>query len=97
MQIDHLVWDDWNVAHIAEHDVEPEEVESVCHTEQHLARRAGITRYSLARYHLYGQTENGRYLFIVLDREVASSFYVVTARDMDESEKRSFKRMRGKR
>lgn len=28
-----LVWDPWNVAHIACHEVTPEEVEEVCHGE----------------------------------------------------------------
>jgi uncharacterized protein len=96
MRIDHLLWDDWNVEHIAGHDIEPEEVESVCYSGQHLARRAGATRYGLSRYHVYGQTEGGRYLFIVLDREIPGGFYVVTARDMDESERRSFSKRRGK-
>lgn len=28
-----LVWDSWNVAHIARHEVTPNEVEEVCHGE----------------------------------------------------------------
>ena len=97
MRINHLVWDDWNVEHIAAHNVEPEEVESVFHSGQHYARRAGVTRYGISRYRVYGQSENGRCLFIVLDQETENSFYVVTARDMDGSEKSAFKKMRGKR
>jgi hypothetical protein len=31
-----LVWDSWNVAHIARHEVTPDEVEEVCHGE-HIA------------------------------------------------------------
>jgi hypothetical protein len=31
MQIDDLEWDDRNEAHIARHQVEPEEVEDVCY------------------------------------------------------------------
>ena len=94
MRLEHLEWDEWNVEHIAGHRVEPEEVESACHAERQLVRHAGITRYGLVRYHVYSQTEDGRYLFIVLDQEAPGVFYTVTAREMTESEKRTFKKTR---
>jgi len=53
VRIDELIWDDWNVEHIAGHDVEPEEVEEVCFGRP-LVRRAGTTRYGLRRYHAFG-------------------------------------------
>jgi hypothetical protein len=31
--ISRLLWDSWNVAHIARHEVVPAEVEEVCHGE----------------------------------------------------------------
>jgi len=92
MRIDWLIWDDWNVAHIAEHGVTPEEVDEICLRGRPLVRHAGKTRYGLPRYHVYGQTEAGRYLFIVLDREVKGIFYVVTARDMNASERRFYRK-----
>ena len=91
MRIDELIWDDWNVEHIADHGVEPDEVEDVCFGRP-LVRRAGTTRYGLSRYHAFGQTEAGRYLFIVLDREAAGVFYVVSARDMSKRELRQYRR-----
>ena len=97
MRIEWLIWDDWNVDHIAEHGVEPEEVEQICQHGPHLARRAGITRYGLPRYYVYGQTTSGRYLFIVLDREHKAIFYVVTARDMTSAEKRMYRQIRRKK
>ena len=90
MRIDELTWDDWNIEHIAEHGIEYEEVESLTGERRHLARRAGTTRYGLPRYYLYGQTDVGRYLLVILDREDDKVFYVVAARDMNESEKRMF-------
>jgi hypothetical protein len=42
MRLGYLKWDDWNIEHIAEQGVEPEEVESACHTRQALMRRAGV-------------------------------------------------------
>ena len=92
MRIDWLIWDDWNVAHIAEHGVTPEEVEEVCEASRHIARRAAMTDYGQTRYRLYGQTYEGRYLFVVLDKIEAGSFYVVTARDMTERERRNYRR-----
>jgi hypothetical protein len=46
------------------------------------------------RYHVYGQTTSGRYLFIVLDQDTAGVFYTVTARDMTEREKQLWRRTR---
>jgi uncharacterized DUF497 family protein len=94
MRIDELIWDEWNIEHIAKHGVEPEEIESLI-GGYHLARRAGTTPYGLPRYHLYGTTHAGRHLFVVLDREAGNVFYVVTARDMDDSQKRVFRKAKG--
>jgi uncharacterized DUF497 family protein len=94
MHIDYLVWDDWNVEHIAGHGITVAEVEWVCHAGQSLVRRAGVTRYGLMRHHVYGQTTGGRYLFIVLDHETPGVFYTVTARDMTEREKQLLRRVR---
>ena len=33
INIRRLIWDAWNIAHIARHNVTPEEVEQVCHTD----------------------------------------------------------------
>lgn len=94
MRIEELIWDDWNVEHVADHGVDPEEVEEVCFGRP-LVRRAGTTRYGLRRYHAFGQTEARCYLFIVLDSEAAGVFYVVSARDMSERERRQYRQTRG--
>ncbi|MFQ6101489.1 MAG: BrnT family toxin [Anaerolineae bacterium] len=94
MRIDELVWDEWNVEHIASHGVEPDEVDDVCFGRP-LVRRARTTRYGLRRYHAFGQTAAGRYLFIVLDCEAAGTFYVVSARDMSKRELQQYRRKRG--
>jgi len=94
VRIDELLWDDWNVEHIADHGVEPDEVEEACYDPHHWVERAGTTRYGLVRYRLYGQTENGCYLFVAIDREYDNVFYVVTAREMASVEKRRFRRLR---
>ncbi len=92
MRITELVWDEWNVEHISAHGVKPEEVEEACGDPDHWVIRDRVTRYGLARYRLYGQTEGGRYLFVVLDREDDDAFYVVTAREMTDAEKSRFRK-----
>jgi len=81
-----LDWDEENVEHIAKHGIEPEEVEAVCRG-RHLQERG-----RQGRYYLLGQTEEGRYLFIVLARRRSGSYRVITARAMTESERRRYRR-----
>jgi uncharacterized DUF497 family protein len=89
MRISHLKWDDYRIAHIAEHQVSPDEVWEVCRDPLHLARREGHSRYRL-----YGQTIDGRYLFVVLEHVEGTVYKPITARDMTEGEKRNFRRLR---
>ena len=92
MLIADLIWDEVNVEHIARHRVEPHEVEQAIWDDPHVRRGPGKSRYRL-----YGQTDGGRYLFIVLDREYDDVFYIVTARDMDKREKQQYQRVGGGR
>lgn len=88
MQIDDLEWDDRNEAHIARHQVEPEEVEDVCYGN-HIVRRSRGGRYEVC-----GQTDGGRYLVVVLEPLGGNRYRPVTARDMGVREQRSYRRMR---
>jgi len=90
MRIWYLIWDDWNVGHIAEHSVTPEEVEEVCYSEWRWNRRGRREK----RYVL-GQTEDGRYLSIILAPRGGGAFYPITARDMDHKERRLYSSWRG--
>ena len=89
MRINRLDWDDYRVEHIARHNVEPNEVWEVCNDLSHLARRQGRDRYLV-----YGQTLDGRYLFIVLERIQESVYKPITARNMTDREKQNFRRLR---
>lgn len=89
MYISELDWDDYRIDHIANHDVEPDEVWEACEDPFHLARRQGRNRYRL-----YGQSRDGRYLFAVLEHIEDSVYKPITARDMTDREKRSFRRLR---
>lgn len=89
MRIDQLIWDDYRVEHVALHDVDPEEVWQICQDPLHVARREGRNRYLI-----FGQTDGGRYLFVVLEQMESASYKPITARDMTEAEKRGFRRLR---
>jgi hypothetical protein len=88
MRISKLDWDDYRIEHIAQHDVDPDEVWEVCEDSMHLAHRQGRNRYRL-----YGQTAQGRYLFVVLERLKGTVFKPITARDMNEGERQNFRRL----
>ena len=89
MHIDQLIWDDYRVEHMALHDVDPEEVWQVCQDPLHSARREERNRYLI-----FGQTDGGRYLFVVLEQIESASYKPITARDMTEAEKRGLRRLR---
>ncbi len=89
MFISKLEWDNYRVQHIARHGIEPEDVWEVCEDPRHLARREGRNRYCL-----YGQTAEGRYVFVVLEQFKGTVYKPITARDMTTGEKRNFRRLR---
>ncbi|MBI2434525.1 MAG: BrnT family toxin [Candidatus Hydrogenedentes bacterium] len=89
MRIAKLDWDDYRIEHVARHGVEPDEVWQVCGDQLHLAHREGRRRYRL-----YGQTKDGRYLFVVLEQIEGTMYKPITARDMTDNEKRNYRRLR---
>jgi len=86
-----LTWDDWNQLHIARHSIDPDEVEEVCYNPRSLG-----VRIRRGRYRVIGQAMSGRYLTVILDAEPEATFYVVTARDASDSERRRLHRWRGR-
>ncbi len=89
MYINNLDWDDYRIKHINRHNVEPHEVWEVCEYPLHLAHREGRNRYRL-----YGQTVEGRYLFIVLEQVEKMVYKPITARNMTDNEKQNYRRLR---
>ena len=86
MVISGFDWDDDNVSHIGRHQFTPEEVEEVF-AGDHKIRR---TRHKL--YVALGETVDGRLAFIVYRRLSRGMIRVITARDMDDTERRLFRR-----
>jgi uncharacterized DUF497 family protein len=79
-------WDDDNVFHIARHEFTPAEVEEVF-AGDHKVRRTREKRYIAL-----GETLDGRLAFVVFRRLPGGLVRVITAREMDPSERRLFRR-----
>ena len=86
MLIKNLIWDEWNIEHIAKHGVKPEEIEQAC-KDKHLARRGKQGTYTIT-----GQTQSGRYLTMILALRGTGIFYPVTARNSDNKERRLYQK-----
>jgi uncharacterized DUF497 family protein len=79
-------WDENNILHIERHQFTPEEVEEVFEGD-HKVRRTGQKRYIAL-----GETFDGRLAFVVFRRLPRGLIRVVTARDMEDKERRLFRR-----
>ena len=83
MRIKSFEWDDINVAHIARHNVTPDEVEEAFEFRRRIYRsRAG-------RYMLLGRSGAGRYIMVAFIIS-AGAVRTITARDMTGTEKRLY-------
>jgi len=80
-----LVWDAWNVGHIARHEVTPDEVEEVCRGFTHASRT-----YK-GRLRLIGQTTSGRTLTVILAPVQPEIYYPVTARPASRREREMYR------
>jgi len=86
MNIESLYWDDENIEHISKHNVNPQEVEDACFGT-HIIRKEGNRRYILS-----GQSANGRYLNVVIERVSKGLFRPITAFEMSENYKRRYRK-----
>lgn len=85
IEVKDLIWDSWNVVHIARHDVTKEEVEQACQSDY-----IALDGYK-GRIILIGMTEADRVLAIVLDPEPEEGlYYPVTARAAGRKERRIY-------
>ena len=83
-----LVWDVWNVAHIARHEVTPEEVEEV---EEVCWGFTHSSRTYQGRLRVIGQTVSGRTLTVILAPVQTEIYYPVTARPASRRERRTYR------
>ncbi|MGA2184991.1 MAG: BrnT family toxin [Bryobacteraceae bacterium] len=86
MVISGFDWDDDNMLHIERHQFTPEEAEEV------FAGDYQVRRTRQRRYIALGETFDSRLAFVVFRRLPRGVIRVVTARDMEDSERRLFRR-----
>lgn len=86
-----ILWTEDSEDHIwTRHRVLADEVEQVVNTRPRWVRRGKEDTEQL-----YGVTDAGRYLLVVLSEAQDGRDFVVTARDMTDDERRTFRRRRG--
>lgn len=90
MRISEFVWPKDRIEHIADHGVEPDEVEQACFGRPLVLRAKSEGENPV--YYVLGQTDAGRYLFCVVIHFPDSKGYPVTARDMTEKERRRYRK-----
>lgn len=81
-----VLWTEDSEAHITRHGVQPSEVEQALYGHPRLstAGRKGTTL-------VLGTSNEGRHLLVVVAEAADGRDFVVTARDMTDSEKRLFR------
>ena len=82
MELNQLVWDDFNSSHISKHKVSKTEVIEAC-INQRLVLSARNNRLLLI-----GKTNKNRLLSVVLDKTNTAQYYIVTARDSSKKERK---------
>lgn len=85
-----LIWDAWNISHIARHHVTPDEVEAICN-----GNPVVLQGQKKGRLVLIGKTEEGRVLGVVLESKGKRQYYPVTGYDADVHDTTLYNRLRG--
>ncbi len=84
-----LVWDAWNIAHIMRHNVVPDEVEAVCHTNPVI-----LQGQKKKRLVLIGISAEERVIAVVLEAKGKGRYYPITAYDADKQDTKLYYRLR---
>lgn len=85
-----LIWDAWNIQHIARHQVEPSEIEAVCYSNPLI-----LQGQQKGRLVLLGKTDEERVLGVVLEPKGQGKYYPLTAYNADEHDIALYYRLRG--
>lgn len=93
MKITSIIWLPAVIEKLAvKHDVTPEEVEEVFRLNPVYRRGPKGKRQSENLYYAYGQTEAGRYLFVVFIYKRDHRALILSARDMTSGENRLYRK-----
>lgn len=87
---DDFEWDEANLGHVARHGVEPWEAEEAVIDPDRVGASARKTSGE-RRFAVVGATGSGRMLFVVFTQR-GERLRVITARDVDDGEKRRYRR-----
>ena len=92
MQINRVIWNEEIIEKLAsKHGVTTEEVEALFESEPRLRRGPKGKRKGEDLYYAFGQTEAGRYLFVVFILKPQRMALIISARDMTDSERRWYR------
>ncbi len=85
-----LIWDAWNVQHIARHHITPDEVEEICHKLPLVLRGQ-----QKGRLVLIGLTDEKKFVAVVLEAQGHGTYYPVTAYEPSTEDIALYKRLKG--
>lgn len=86
--ITQLLWDEWNIDHIARHNVVPAEVRTALSDPD-----AVFIKAKQVRVMILGRADTRLLATVLNEQEASGVYYVITARDMSKKE-RTFYRVR---
>lgn len=94
MRINRLIWLDQYLIKIeVKHGVYQNEVREVLFSQPRIRRMGkGKSQKDEHLYVAYGQTESGRYLTIFFIYKVGNEALIISARDMDDKERKQYGR-----
>lgn len=81
-------WNEWNIEHLAEHGVSPEEAELAVSS----ARRPYPQIHAEDKWLVWGRGQGGRYVQVVFVLDEGDVIYVIHARPLTDREKRRFRK-----
>ncbi len=81
-------WIDWNIDHITEHGIDPEETEMVVRA----ARPPFPEQMGDDKFLVIGQGRGGRYLQVLYLLDPDDTIFVIHARPLTDREKRRYRR-----
>lgn len=88
--VEQLIWDDWNIAQIARHNVSPQLVENSL-SDAHVV----FLRAKHGRVMVLGRAGSRLITTVLNEQETKGIFYVVTARDMAKKERTFYRSQKG--
>ena len=89
--IKRLIWDEWNIFHIANHHVTPDEVEIICHGDPLILRGQQKNRLVLI-----GSVGEARILAVIMESKGRGTYYPITAYPADKKDIALYNRLKNK-